>query len=386
MLSLHHTHHTTHTALTNTLLDAVEFYGFVPIENILKTHTKGRTPVMRATPALYTPHEKKLATLTKQLIQSELNKAHAPRSFYTFDTRNEKKSTIHLHISGTPTPVAESMLFTTLRACARKNNLSHTTLYLNSMGDKESHLRYVRELHQFLRNHVNDLPSPFRGDIQSGHPIRAFLKLHERGHECVARAPQPIEYLNDESRRRLHDTLEYIEHIGIPYEFDPTIVGSGDCWNHALFQVRARDANGNEIILAHGGRHDSLAYKTYRANLPLASVILEFESRLKTPPRRKKNPEKPLFFFAQLGTRAKMKSFTVLDVLHEAGIPVAHLIPVESIGGQLSYAERHGIPYTIIMGHKESLDNTVVIRNMETRSQTTVPIAQLPTHLRNIQT
>ena len=56
------------------------------------------------------------------------------------------------------------------------------------------------------------------------------------------------------------------------------------------------------------------------------------------------------------------------------------------IGGDLrAIAERMGVPYTIIFGQKEALDNTVIVRNMETRSQETVTLANLPDFVKHLK-
>ena len=47
------------------------------------------------------------------------------------------------------------------------------------------------------------------------------------------------------------------------------------------------------------------------------------------------------------------------------------------MGDQMSFAERSGAPYLILIGQKEALDNSVVIRNTMTRAQEIVSITNL---------
>ena len=49
----------------------------------------------------------------------------------------------------------------------------------------------------------------------------------------------------------------------------------------------------------------------------------------------------------------------------------------------MAVAERLNIPYTIILGQREALDNTVIIRNMKTCSQETISIDKLADFIKN---
>jgi histidyl-tRNA synthetase len=220
--------------------------------------------------------------------------------------------------------------------------------------------------------------------MQAGNPMRAFTRLVEKGSEIVSGAPSPMEFLNDESRAHLRSVLEYTENMGIPYELDTTVLGSNDCWQHTTFELRTPDENGGAIVVARGGRHNTLAQKSFRVDLPVVSAVIEHEIHGRTRPKRRAHKE-PKFFFAQLGPQAKMKSFVVLENLREAGVPIRQQIAIESIGSQLKQAEEKAIPYTVIIGHKEALENTAIVRNMRSRSQVVIPLANLPGYLKRLR-
>lgn len=384
MLHLSQTQYGSSGEFLDNTLDAIEFYGFVPIEHALKARKPARPMKTRGSATVHTHNERKLASLTKTLVAHSVHRADAPACMYHLDSKDSKVASLNLHVSGCTSAIAEGIVLATLANLARESGVERYIVHINSMGDKESAARYIRELTSYLRAHLNNLPSYARDDMQAGNAIRAYSRLVEKQHESVAGAPNPMEYLNDESRGHLHDVLEYIEHMGIPYELDPTVVGSNDCWSHTLFELRTTDEHGNSITFAHGGRHDTLAQKTYRVDMPVVSALIEHEIQGRSKPKRR-TLASPRFFFAQLGPRAKMKSFVVLDQLKAAGIPIAQQITLESIGGQLVHAEKNAIPYTVIIGHKEALDDTAIVRNMQTRSQVVVPLSGLPAYLRKLK-
>ena len=95
--------------------------------------------------------------------------------------------------------------------------------------------------------------------------------------------------------------------------------------------------------------------------------------------------KKPKVFFIQLSFDAKLKSFEVIEILREAKIPMAQSIAKDSLGAQLSQAEKMNVPFAIILGQKEALENSVIVRNMDTRSQDTVKIDRLADYFKHLK-
>ena len=95
--------------------------------------------------------------------------------------------------------------------------------------------------------------------------------------------------------------------------------------------------------------------------------------------------KKPKVFFIQLSFEAKLRSFEVIEILRKAKIPVMHSLSRDSLSAQLAMAERTKTPYAILLGQKEALDGTVIVRNMDTRSQDTIKIDKLAEYLKKIK-
>jgi histidyl-tRNA synthetase len=57
----------------------------------------------------------------------------------------------------------------------------------------------------------------------------------------------------------------------------------------------------------------------------------------------------------------------------------SHLSP------QLTAAKELGVTYMLIMGQREALDNTVIVRSTQNSSQTIVGVAELPRFLKNLR-
>ena len=93
---------------------------------------------------------------------------------------------------------------------------------------------------------------------------------------------------------------------------------------------------------------------------------------------------KPSFYLVQFGPEAKLKSFIILNELHKAGVNVIHAIAKDKLGGQIGVAETSEVPYIILIGQKEALENSVIIRNNATRSQEIVLIFDLAERVKKL--
>ena len=74
-----------------------------------------------------------------------------------------------------------------------------------------------------------------------------------------------------------------------------------------------------------------------------------------------------------------------MEVLRKAHISIAHALSKDSLGTQLATAEKLNIPYALIFGQKEALEGSVIVRDMNTRSQETVKLDKLSEYLKNLK-
>ncbi|MEK7162590.1 MAG: His/Gly/Thr/Pro-type tRNA ligase C-terminal domain-containing protein, partial [Patescibacteria group bacterium] len=60
----------------------------------------------------------------------------------------------------------------------------------------------------------------------------------------------------------------------------------------------------------------------------------------------------------------------------KARIPLAQSLSKDSLRGQLRLASKLGVEFSLIMGQKEALEGTIIIRNMDSGMQETLPVAK----------
>jgi histidyl-tRNA synthetase len=193
--------------------------------------------------------------------------------------------------------------------------------------------------------------------------------------------PQAMEYLTEEERRRFWELLEYIEVAGLAYELSPHILGSRDCWAQSLYELSMLDQEtSSRIPVAFGGRYDPLANR-FGGTLGAATIAITCEVKGKNRVKRE-SPGVPAIYFAHLGIEARRAALKTLNVLRLAEIPVYHSLCFEKIGDQMLQAKALASPYVLIMGYKEAMENTIMVREVATNSQESVPVPELAGYLK----
>ena len=143
------------------------------------------------------------------------------------------------------------------------------------------------------------------------------------------------------------------------------------------------------MAIAGGGKYDYLGkQKKKKKDVPAVGLSLSADRVLLMPWYKKLSPrilKKPKVYFIQLGTDAKRKSLNVIDLLRKAHVPISQSLSKDTLGAQLAIAEKLQIPYALIFGQKEALDNSVIVRDMSNRSQETVKLSKLLEYLKEIK-
>ena len=93
----------------------------------------------------------------------------------------------------------------------------------------------------------------------------------------------------------------------------------------------------------------------------------------------------PSVYFIQIGLRAKIEGLSVVDVLRRAHIPVLQSFDSSKFSPQFASARAAGVSHLLIMGQREALDRTILVRAMDDSSQQIVGLAELPRFLKTLR-
>ena len=82
-------------------------------------------------------------------------------------------------------------------------------------------------------------------------------------------------------------------------------------------------------------------------------------------------------YFVQLGDMGKKKSFKIFEELRKNGIAVGESLGRDSVKSQLKLADKSGSDISLILGQKEAIDETIIIREMSSGIHEVIPQSKM---------
>ncbi|HEY4714959.1 MAG TPA: histidine--tRNA ligase [Candidatus Paceibacterota bacterium] len=295
-----------------------------------------------------------------------------------------------LEIIGTDKSIADAMIIRILTITLEEAGAKNLILDINSIGDKECRPQYIRELISYYKKHINAVCNNCRQRMKEN-PMRLLDCKDPKCAPVKENAPESVSYLCAPCKTHFKEVLEYLEEMNIPYRINKNLVRGLGYYSRTVFEV-AESANSSDeapLSVAGGGRYDYLA-KTLgsKRDVPAIGAAIGVDRVVMSSSFTKLTPriiKKPKIYFIQLGAEAKLKSLNVIEILRKDKVPIHQSLSKDSLGSQLAIAERLNIPYTLIFGQKEALEDSVIVRNMSNRSQETVKLEKLLEYLKALK-
>ena len=291
-------------------------------------------------------------------------------------------------IMGSNRSTSESLILKCVIAVLEELGYKDLFVDINSIGDRESIARFEREINSYFRKHAHLLPSKIKTDFKKNH-YEIIKSDPEEAKEFLKNAPQTVGSLSDLARSHLKEVLESVEAFNVAYKIKPNLISNKLYASYTVFEIRQisdkKDEDGE--LLAYGYRYNHLAKKLGgKKEIPsIGATIIAKKNHSLAKKVIIKNIKKPKFYLVQLGNTAKLKALNVVELLRKNKIPVYHSITKDKITGQLNGAEYMKSTHVLIMGQKEAIENSMVVRNILNREQETVPLANLVDFLKNLE-
>ena len=295
----------------------------------------------------------------------------------------------NLEMLGSEKSICDAMVIKTACTILEEAGATNIVVDINSIGDKECRGGYIKELVNYYKKHMNDLPPVDRERLKTN-PLRILDSKEEKTKAINEGAPDATSSLCPSCKKHFKEVLEYLEEMEIPFRINKNLVRGLSYYTRTVFEIIEEGAgeDGAPLTIAAGGRYDYLAkFLGSKKDIPAMGMAMGVDRIVESPWYKKLSPrimKKPKMYFIQLGNDAKLKSLNVIEMLRKAHVPIMQSLSKDSLGQQLAIAERMGVPYAIIFGQKEALENSVIVRDMQTRSQDTVKMDKLLEYLKKI--
>jgi len=286
-----------------------------------------------------------------------------------------KQILIQFHAMGTERAIADAVLMRAIRSLMQELTRDELTLRINSMGDKETRSRFSRELGTFFRKQGPVLPESCvtcaKRDVFEAAELLASMESGS--------LPAPTDHLSESSRKHFESVIEYLEASETPYDLAPELLSRGTAWTETCFEIL-----GGDTVRAWGSRYSELSRPFFGSAAPGIGAVIRIttDTRDTVPPLKKHGS--PRFVFVHIGDEAKRESMKMADTLRKARIPLTQSIGIESLTEQMRHAETLNPPYLLIMGRKEALERSVILRHRASYTETFIPLDSLVEYLKTV--
>jgi len=287
---------------------------------------------------------------------------------------------LDIEIIGEKSPVKDAQLIQIFYNILKELKIKNLMVEVNSIGDSQCRSYYKKLLMSYLRSREHSVCGDCRRRMKEN-SLRFLDCKEEKCQPIKAQAPQIIDHLCEECHSHFKEVLEFLDEIEVPYRLNPYLVRGLDYYTKTVFEIFKEPESKGEtapIALAGGGRYDGLVKLLGGKDAPAcggAAGIERIVYLMKTE-EEKKQKEVSLqgsqVFLAQLGDLAKRRSLKLLEEFRKARIDVAESFGRDSLRAQLGKANNMKTLYTLILGQREALEGTVIIKDMVSGRQETV--------------
>lgn len=279
---------------------------------------------------------------------------------------------------GTSDMMADAEIISLANDFLCEMGITDIELRINSVGCPECRKDHREALKKFLEPKYDQLCDTCK-DRYNRNPMRILDCKSHVCQELVKGAPMMLDYLCDDCRDAFDELKGNLDAMGIEYTVDPGIVRGLDYYTKTAFEF-VTSRIGAQGTVCGGGRYDHLVEEIGGPSTPGVGFGLGKERLLMTMEACGADiPESPGadVFIAVMGEDAKKTGLGLMRELRHKGISVQMDIMGRNIKNQFKYANRIKASKTIVIGQDEIESGSLVIKDMETSQQRTIPMESI---------
>lgn len=257
--------------------------------------------------------------------------------------------------------------------------IQNIIININSIGCLHCRPKYIKKLVDYYQKYSGSICKDCNRRLKSN-PLRVLDCKNEKCQSIKSNAPNILDNLCLSCRNHFKSVLEYLDELNIAYNLNFSLVRGLDYYSRTVFEYMI-EGGGSEVgSVGGGGRYDYLAQILGRDPTPALGLAFGVErliyvmqaNQIKLPERVGKK-----VFIIHLGDLAKKRTLFLMNKLKETGVSFVETQDKESLKAQMKSANKAGADLVLIIGQKEVFDNTVIVKDMKSGIQETVPIAKL---------
>ncbi|RKS85797.1 histidyl-tRNA synthetase [Orbus hercynius] len=257
----------------------------------------------------------------------------------------------------------------------------HTSLELNSIGSLEARAEYKHALVQYLEAHKEQLDEDCKRRMYTN-PLRVLDSKNPSLQEILNNAPKLFDYLDSESKNHFDGLCQLLNNAGINYTVNQRLVRGLDYYNRTVFEW-VTNSLGAQGTVCGGGRYDGLVSQLGGQATPGVGFAIGFERLvllIQTVNNTLKNDNTIDVYMISSAELIEGKHTTAIaqqlaekirDIMPEKRIMTNY--GTTNFKKQFTKADKYGAKIAVIIGGNEALENTAVIKELQTGNQYALP-------------
>jgi len=342
--------------------------------------------------SLITLRPEATASVCRSYIQHKLYSTDPVQKYYTIGPmfRRERPQKgryrqfyqINAEVFGADSPLVDVELIFLLATLFSRLSVSDVEAHINSLGCSECRPRFKAVLSDFLTSSTGSLCSDCirRKDRN---PLRVLDCKVPACREAMAHAPSIPDYLCPACSQHFETVKTALDAIKVPFTIDKRLVRGLDYYTRTTFEIQTGSL-GAQSAVAGGGRYDGLVKALGGPHTPATGFAIGFD-RLSEITGLNRNDfiKTPDIYLAALGEKSLSLAFEWKSALCLDGIKTEMDFGNKSLKSQMKRADRLGATHVLIVGDNEIKQGSVILRNMTTKEQISIPIERV---VENIKT
>ena len=254
--------------------------------------------------------------------------------------------------------------------------LPDLTLEMNSLGTSADRAAYLPVLVSYLKSRTNELCDNCRRRLETN-PLRVLDCKVPGCRAATEDAPQLISHLSPTAKSHFDEVLSILTALAIPFRINPRLVRGLDYYCLTAVEITSSHLGAQNAVGA-GGRYDGLVELLGGPSTPAVGFAAGLERIAMMLPEQSLPPVPMSVYIAAFGSLGSPAGVRLLDALRKAAISAHTDYRATTLKGHLRQADRSGCRFAVLLGDDEATTGSAVVRNMDSKAQDTVAVADIP--------
>ncbi len=254
--------------------------------------------------------------------------------------------------------------------------LKEVSVQVNSTGCLRCRPGFRKKLTDYYKNKEKSLCGDCRRRLKVN-PLRLLDCKVPTCVELKKDSPNILDGLCFDCKRHFKKVLEFLEEAKLPYSLNQYLVRGFDYYSKTVFEMFAA---GFDFAIAAGGRYDYLIDSLGGRQSPGVGGAIGLERVIEVIKAKNINllgKPKSKIFLVHIGDLAKIKAIGLVEELRKAGVDVHESLGKESLKAQLKAADKLHSEWALILGQQEVFEQSIIVRDMKSGAQETVPLKKI---------